>query len=112
MSDNTVITTTGMYAVLANERRRYVLRSLREYRTPRALADLPTEVARQEYNAPLAKDSSDGFTRLSLSLDHVHFPKLADARVIQNDPGRNLVSRGQQADQIGLYPAPLAIEAG
>lgn len=112
MRDNTVLTTTGLYALLANERRRCVLRSLREYRTPRALADLPIKVARQEYNAPPAEDSSDGFKRLSLSLDHVHFPKLADARVIQYDPGRNLVSRGQQVDQIGLYPAPLAIEAG
>ncbi len=77
-----------------------------------ALADLATEVARREYDAPVTEVSSDAIKSVSISLVHIHIPKLADAEVIHYDSDQHLVSLDQQADQIEQYPPSLAVGRG
>jgi hypothetical protein len=77
-------------ALLTDERRRCVLRCLREASAPVALADLTSMVAEMEseHSSPNPPDHLDAVHH---SLYHVHVPKLADMDVVEHDRDRNTV---------------------
>lgn len=87
-----------VYDLLAKDRRRRVLRHLRDVEDEAVhLEDLAETVAAAEADA---SPDPDHLTAVRTSLYHAHLPKLADAGVIQfsRNPGR--VSLGERADAV------------
>lgn len=87
------------FTVLSNQRRRYILNSLGEYETPMALADLADEVAVREYDSPVTDISAEEVKEISISLYHVHIPRMEDAGLIdynQDDDLVTLLEDGQE----------------
>lgn len=97
-------------AVLAHPRRRYILHALQDYKNPMALADLATEVARQENGASTTEMSSDEIKCISRSLYHIHIPKLVDDEIVHHDREQNFVSLAECSDQLDLYQDLLSLE--
>lgn len=85
------------YDLLASDRRRRVLRRLRDDDEPLRLDDLAEAVAAAEADG---EPSMDHVTAVRTSLYHAHIPKLADAGVVEfsRNPGR--VSLGERADAV------------
>ena len=105
-SAGTADETSAAFGLLANRRRRIVLRCLAESDAPVSVDDLTDHVV-------LAEDGSEGGSiasvgdavvgarrRVRLSLHHVHLPKLAEADAIDVDSGRNAVSLGEKGPML------------
>ena len=69
---------------LADQRRRFVLRTVERSETPMALADLADELVREEFGASPAS-VQDERERIYVSLYHCHLPKLAEAGLVTFD---------------------------
>ena len=91
------------YGVLADRRRRYVVESLGECQTPIAVADLAGEVATRERAAPTAEISAEERERVSISLHHVHLPKLADWNVVEYDRERREVALSTEGERVESF---------
>lgn len=68
-----------IYDVLRNQRRRLVLRYLREHETPVSLRSLAEEVASAETGVDVDEVSADDRKKAYVGLYHVHLPKMDDA---------------------------------
>lgn len=88
-----------LFDALADRRRRRVLRCLREYRTPMALADLADEVAAREQELPVPEVPPGEAERVYASLSHAHLPKLADANVVEYDRERGSVALSENSER-------------
>lgn len=91
-----------VYALLANERRRYVLSVLHEHGSL-PLPDLADEVALREHDAPLPQVPEDAVLRVYLSLWHVHVPKLTDADVLAYDQDSDTVTLAEHAETVEQF---------
>lgn len=91
----------ALFDVLADPRRRYALKCLREFRTPMALADLAGEVASREQERPVPDVPAEEVKQVYLSLYHSHVPKMADA---------NIVKYTQEQDMVVLTPESEHVE--
>ncbi|NIB98363.1 hypothetical protein [Halobacterium sp. R2-5] len=91
-----------VYALLASERRRYVLSVLREHESL-SLPDLADEVALREHDAPLPQVPEDAVLQVYLSLWHVHVPKLTDADVVAYDQDRDIVTLAEHAQAVEQF---------
>ncbi|WP_247000654.1 DUF7344 domain-containing protein [Halosolutus gelatinilyticus] len=84
--------------LLANRRRRSVLRLLRDRPNPVSLADLAERVAIEEREADGEISGVQGavptadLRRVEISLRHAHVPTLADAGAVAFDTDENVVS--------------------
>jgi len=99
---------TAGIAPLAHERRRTVLRSLREYGMPMALADLSDEVAANENDEPVPELPGEEVTRVATTLHHVHLPKLAEAGFLAYDLQTNVVRLSEHGEQFDRKRIPAA----
>ena len=86
------VDTGVLHDVLANPRRRAVIRSLEAATRPRALADLAMDVAVREQEGERTEPSHDAVQLRYASLYHLHLPKLVAADVVEFDRDRNTVS--------------------
>lgn len=78
-------------AVLASERRRIVLRTLRDADEPLALADLARDVVASERDGDAGDVPEAAVERVALTLHHRHLPKLADEGYLRYDPREKTV---------------------
>lgn len=91
-----------VFDILKNERRRLVLRYLREHEGPATIGELAEHIAAYENDKTVEALSSDERKRAYVGLYQCHFPKMEDAGVIDSD--RNLgVSLGSNADRVFDY---------
>lgn len=75
---------------LSDERRRILLEELSARQEPVELDDLASAIARAE---TAREPGPEARRRLSISLHHVHLPKLAEFGVVTYDPHTRRVSR-------------------
>ena len=73
------------FAVLASERRRILLRRLRAVDGHASVRDLARAVTASERDADPETVSEEAIERVSVTLHHVHLPKLADAGYLRYD---------------------------
>ncbi|MFC3956833.1 DUF7344 domain-containing protein [Halovivax cerinus] len=77
--------------ILSNERRRHVLRVVREQGEAITLPDVADEVAVREHGRPLPEISPERVTEIYISIYHDHLPRLVDAGLLVYDQERDLV---------------------
>jgi hypothetical protein len=80
------------YRLLTSEYRRLTISILAETASPIELEDLAAEIATREVEVP----SDDGAVeRVAISLHHTDLPKLAQAGILDYDPGSHLVKSAE-----------------
>ncbi|WP_227355101.1 DUF7344 domain-containing protein [Haladaptatus salinisoli] len=82
----------AQFDIVANRRRRCLLRCIEAHDSPIALADLADEVAVREHESHLSDVPAEEVKRTYLSLYHKHVPKLAEANIVEYDQKRDSVS--------------------
>lgn len=96
---------TKIFDLLRDDRRRYILHYLFRHPGVVSLNDLADQITRWE-----EKLSYDCYERILTSLYHIHFPKLANAGLIQYDTEQETVELLETADQVSPYLALAAAE--
>lgn len=100
-----------LFALLSDDRRRYVVRYLQEATAPVALADLARTITERESAGPPAGAENRERT-IHRSLYHWHVPKLADAGVVDHDRDRGTAEPGPSFERAAeLCDAVQDIEA-
>lgn len=97
------LSTTTLFDVLANQRRRYAIHALKEHETPIALADLADEVAVRENEISSPEVPAEDVKRVYASLWHAHIPKLVDGGIIECHRDRRTVALAENAEQLEPY---------
>ena len=90
-------------SILADERRRTVLRCLRSAAEPIAVADLARDVTGRERDVDVGEFPADAIESVYVDLHHVHLPKLADAGYVRYLDDGNCVALTDDVDS--LVPA-------
>lgn len=91
-----------VFDMLKNERRRKVLHYLRTEEGPFTLSELAEHIAALENDKDVAALNSTERKRVYVGLYQCHFPRMADAGVIEFDRDRGTVWIGDNIEQ--LYP--------
>ena len=92
------ISTTIIFDLLSNRRRRYALYYLSQKVGAVELSDLAEQVSFWEGNS-----TRDRFERVCTGLFHVHLPKLEGTGIIRYDVDRGTVELTDAADQLSSY---------
>ncbi|SIR89689.1 DUF7344 domain-containing protein [Natronorubrum thiooxidans] len=98
--------TDATVELLADQRRRAVLRYLDDHDNPVSLSDLTEHVTLEQRGRASSRVAATGDAllgtrrRVQLSLRHVHLPKLAAAHAIEYDTDTNTVSLCEQAVEL------------
>lgn len=92
-----------VFGLLSTERRRQVLRYLRDETESTTLGTLAEHIAALENDKPERLLSSTERKRVYVALYQCHLPKLDDANVIEFEKSRGTVERGVNADQLDRY---------
>ena len=91
----TDLSATQVFALLANERRRFALHHLLQAVGAVHLGELADQIALWE-----GEHTRDRYERVATSLVHAHLPKLAAAGVVSYDPDADLVALLDAADAL------------
>jgi hypothetical protein len=91
-----------VFDMLKNERRRKVLKYIREEDGPFTLSELAEHIAALENDKDIAALNSTERKRVYVGLYQCHLPRMADAGVIEFDRHRGTVRPGDNSEQ--LYP--------
>lgn len=89
----------GIFGVLAANRRRNVVRYLREEGGPIAFDALTAEVVRAERDTDADALQQEKWEDAAVALGHVHLPMMDDADVVEYDEGTESIDVG---DRIAL----------
>lgn len=89
------------FAVIADERRRRLLRRLLAADGPVAVADLARDVVARERDADAREVPDAAVEGCRVQLHHVHLPKLADADYLRYDEDRTTVASTAATDSLG-----------
>lgn len=89
-----------LFGILRSQRRRRVLRRLREADGEATLSDLAREVAAAENDKPVDALRSQEYKRVYISLYQTHLPKMDEVGVVTFDRDRGQVRRGPNADAV------------
>ena len=92
-----------IFDLLANERRRRVVRYLLAESESTTLGELAEHIAAIENDKPQSALSSTERKRVYISLYQGHLPKLDDAGAIEFDENRKTVEVGSTLDQLASY---------
>ncbi|WP_101298279.1 DUF7344 domain-containing protein [Halegenticoccus soli] len=92
-----------LFHILQNQRRRYVLRYLKETEGQVRMRDVAEQVAAWEHDTTVEALTTDERQRVYISLYQCHLPKLADEDVIEYNQARGHIVRTQLADQLDPY---------
>ncbi|RKD97201.1 DUF7344 domain-containing protein [Halopiger aswanensis] len=84
-----------IFALLSNQRRRYVVNVLSEQEPPIALHDLIISVSSLEAETEPENIAAETIDEVATTLNHVHLPKLDDANIISYNTETNTVTSVQ-----------------
>lgn len=89
-------TESDVFVLLAKQRRRLLLRVLKETSAPLHVDELVHSIAEQEYGSPSDEDRRAVY----LSLYHNHLPRLEDAEVIEYNIDDGAIAPGLHFDSL------------
>lgn len=89
--EHMAISLDTVFGVLADQRRRSLLRCLNEYENTMALADVADEIATREREKPITELSAEEVKTVYISLYHEHIPKMVDAGVVRYNQEKDMV---------------------
>ena len=92
-----------IFEVLKNQRRREVIRYLREYEQQVTLSDLAEHIAALENDTDVASITSSQRKRVYVGLYQCHLPKMADMEIVHFNQNRGIVDLGPNAPQLYEY---------
>jgi hypothetical protein len=92
-----------IFHLLQNERRRAVIRYLRDEEGTVSMRDIAEQVAAWEHDTSVAALDSDERQRVYIPLYQNHLPKLDEEGVIEYNQSRGTVERTPVADQLEQY---------
>jgi len=92
-----------IFHLLQNERRRAVIRYLRDEEGTVSMRDIAEQVAAWEHDTSVAALDSDERQRVYIPLYQNHLPKLDEEGVIEYNQSRGTVERTSVADQLEQY---------
>lgn len=92
-----------IFHLLQNERRRAVIRYLRDVDGTVSMRDIAEQVAAWEHDTSIAALDSDERQRVYIPLYQNHLPKLDEEGVIEYNQSRGTVERTSVADQLETY---------
>jgi hypothetical protein len=95
-----------VFHLLQNQRRRDVLRVLRDVDGTVEMSDVAEQVAAWEHDTTVEALTSSQRQRVYISLYQRHLPKLDDAGVIDYEQSRGRVTPRPRADTVGRYLEP------
>ena len=97
------LTVDDIFHLLQNERRRNVLRYLRETDGQVRMRDVAEQVAAWEHDTTIQALTSEERQRVYIPLYQSHLPKLDKAGLIEYQQNRGIVERLPLADQVDPY---------
>lgn len=92
-----------IFEVLKNERRREVIRYLRDHESQVSLSDLAEHIAALENDTDVASITSSQRKRVYVGLYQCHLPKMADMGIIEFNQNRGIIRLGDKAEQLYVY---------
>ena len=92
-----------VFAILKNQRRRYVLQFLYEADGKVSLSDVAEQIAAWENSKDIKQITSSERKRVYVGLYQCHLPKMDDAGAIEFDKNRGTVDRGPMVDTYHTY---------
>lgn len=92
-----------IFHLLQNERRRMVLRYLRDTEGPVRMRDIAEQVAAWEHDTTVEELTSTQRQRVYIPLYQSHLSKLDQAGIIDYQQNRGIVERKPLADQVDQY---------
>ncbi|TMT85762.1 hypothetical protein E2L06_03810 [Haloterrigena sp. H1] len=92
-----------IFHLLQNERRRMVLRYLRDTDSPVRMRDVAEQVAAWEHDTTVEELTSTQRQRVYIPLYQSHLSKLDEAGLIEYQQNRGIVERKPLADQVDQY---------
>ncbi|MFD1563883.1 hypothetical protein ACFR99_10010 [Haloarchaeobius amylolyticus] len=92
-----------IFHLLQNERRRMVLRYLRDTEGPVRMRDIAEQVAAWEHDTTVEELTSTQRQRVYIPLYQSHLSKLDEAGLIEYQQNRGIVERKPLADQVDKY---------
>jgi DNA-binding transcriptional ArsR family regulator len=99
-----------IFEILKNQRRREVIRYLREHEQQVTLSDLAEHIAALENDTDVASITSSQRKRVYVGLYQCHLPKMADMGIVQFNQNRGIVALGDRAPQLYQYLDNDAVE--
>ncbi|WP_433630397.1 DUF7344 domain-containing protein [Halomicrococcus sp. NG-SE-24] len=100
------LTADQAYHLLQNQRRRNVLRYLRDADGPVEMRDVAEQVAAWENNTTVTALSSDARQRTYIPLYQSHLPKLDEEGVIDYDQSRGIIEPTPLVEELNEYLSP------
>lgn len=88
---NAEVNTDDLSDVVANPRRRFILRCLMEQSKPMAMADMAMELTKWEENLPKDQISKDQVKSQYIELYHIHLPKMEAVGLLLRDSDNNTI---------------------
>jgi DNA-binding transcriptional ArsR family regulator len=92
-----------VFGLLANPRRRRVLRYLRQYGGTASLSEMASRIAAWENGVDVDAVSSDDRKSVYTSLQQSHLDKLDEAGVVEYDPDRGHVEATEAVEELEVY---------
>jgi len=92
-----------IFEILKNERRREVIRYLRDHEQRVTLSDLAEHIAALENDTDVASITSSQRKRVYVGLYQCHLPKMADMGIIDFNQNRGIIELGDKAPQLYTY---------
>ena len=92
-----------MFEILKNQRRRYVLKYLKEVDDTVSMSDLAEEIAAWENDKEVSQLSSSERKRVYVGLYQCHLPKMDSMDVVSFNKPRGRIERGANADVFDDY---------
>ena len=92
-----------LFEVLQNQRRRYVLKYLRDNEGGTSLSDLSEQIAAWENDKEIRRISSSERKRVYVALYQCHLPKMDDMGVIEFEKARGTIEPGEHIELCYSY---------
>jgi len=92
-----------IYHLLQNERRRSVLRYMKDVEGPARMRDVAEQVAAWEYDTTVEELTSQERQRVYIALYQAHLPKLDKNGVIDYNQSRGIVEQRPRAERLEQY---------
>jgi DNA-binding transcriptional ArsR family regulator len=92
-----------IFTVLSNERRRFVLRYLKDHEEAVQIRDLAQQVASWENDVPIEQLNYKQRKRVYTSLHQTHLPKLDDCGIVEYDRDRKTVALTDRIETLDIY---------
>jgi hypothetical protein len=101
--ESTTLELDQVFEILKNQRRRYVLKYLKEVDDTVSMSDLAEEIAAWENDKEVSQLSSSERKRVYVGLYQCHLPKMDSMDVVSFNKPRGRIERGANADVFDDY---------